>query len=145
VTNWPKRTGDEDRLQEAHGKAAISGLDRWGMIISGICVIHCLALPIATALLPFLALGLPLEEWAHPVLLGIALPVTGIALLRGYLRHRLVRPAILGAIGLALIALGTLVGNDLKETLFTVMGASLVVVAHFLNWKRHHETQDMVP
>lgn len=115
----------------------LSRLDRWGMMISSVCLVHCLAFPLLTALLPFFAVALPGDEWLHPLLLGLALPVTGFALLRGYWRHRLVRPLLLGMAGLALIAGALFAHGELAEAALTVTGGLLVVGAHWLNWRGH--------
>ncbi|WP_172593153.1 MerC domain-containing protein [Altererythrobacter sp. B11] len=117
--------------------ASLSRLDRLGMAVSSLCLVHCLALPVLTALLPFFAAELPGDEWIHPLLLGLALPVTGLALLRGWLRHRLARPAALGAAGLAIIASALLAPHGVAESALTVVGGLLVVWAHVLNWRGH--------
>ena len=116
---------------------SLSRLDRWGMVVSGACIVHCLALPLASALLPFVAVALPHEEWVHPLLLGLALPVTGFALLRGYRRHRRRRPLFLGSLGLALIASAIVIHTQPSEAILSVSGGLLVVCAHLMNWRRH--------
>ena len=115
----------------------IRSLDRWGMWIAAACIVHCLALPLLAAALPFLAILLPHDEWVHPAMLALALPVTGMALVRGYRRHRLARPAALGAVGLFLIAGALLTGGEFAETIMTVTGALLCAAAHVLNWRGH--------
>lgn len=120
--------------------AALSSLDRWGIMISSACLVHCLALPLLGAMLPLFAASLPADEWVHPLLLGSALPVTGLALLRGYRRHRLARPALLGCLGLALITGALFSGAGGVETALTVAGGLLVAGAHVLNWRGHRTT-----
>lgn len=115
----------------------IRNLDRWGMWIAAACIVHCLALPLLAAALPFVAVILPHDEWTHTAMLALALPVTGMALVRGYRRHRLVRPAALGAAGLLLIAGALLTGGGAAETAMTVTGALLCAAAHVLNWRGH--------
>ncbi|HWK41369.1 MAG TPA: MerC domain-containing protein [Croceibacterium sp.] len=119
------------------GSTRLSGLDRMGMMISGICLIHCLALPLIAALLPFFAVTLPGDEWTHRVLLGMALPVTGFALLRGWRRHRAAGPAITGAVGLGLIATALFVPEETMEVALTVVGGLIVIRAHIGNWRAH--------
>lgn len=119
--------------------AALSSLDRWGIMISSACLVHCLALPLLGAMLPLFAASLPADEWVHPLLLGAALPVTGLALLRGYRRHRRARPALIGCLGLALIA-GALFSGAAAEAALTAAGGLLVAGAHVLNWRGHRAT-----
>lgn len=118
--------------------AAITRLDRLGMLISSACLVHCLALPLLTALLPFLSLSLPGDEWTHRVLLAMALPVTGLALFRGWRRHRAAVPTICGAAGLMMIAAGLFPGSEIAEAALTVTGGLIVVGAHLMNWRARH-------
>lgn len=122
--------------QEALG-TRLSRLDRWGIIISSACLVHCLALPLVLALLPAFASSLPPDSWVHPVLIGMALPVTGAALWRGYRLHRRAGPALTGVTGLALIAAALLARGGPAEPALTVMGGLIVSAAHIFNWRRH--------
>jgi len=124
-------------MREGASAQRIAHLDRWGMLVSAACLVHCLALPLAAAALPFMAVLLPHEEWTHAALLALALPVTGLALLRGYLRHRRAGPALLGVAGLALMGGALLAGDDRAVKAITVAGAVLCAAAHMLNWRSH--------
>lgn len=115
---------------------AMPRLDRWGIVVSAACLVHCLALPLLTAALPLLALAPGQTRWVHPVLLVLALNVTGLALWQGYRRHRRVRPALVGAPGIAAIA-AALWAGERAETILTVAGVALVGAAHWLNWGGH--------
>ena len=117
-------------------RSSPSWLDRWGIFISSICLIHCLALPVVIALLPAASSILPPDNWVHPVLIGLALPVTGFALMRGYLIHREWRAPLLGAVGLALIGAGVLL-DAVPAAAVTVVGGLLVAAAHVTNWRAH--------
>ena len=113
-------------------------LDQFGILISSICLVHCLALPIVIALLPAWEPLLPPDSWVHPLLIGLALPITGLALARGYRAHRDGRAAAYGIVGLAMIALGAFLGTaPLMVVGLTVAGGLLVAVAHIINWRAH--------
>jgi hypothetical protein len=116
----------------------LSGLDRLGMVISSACVIHCLALPLAAAMLPLLSVTLPGDEWIHKVLLGLALPVTGLALYRGWRRHHSLFPLVTGATGLSIVGLALLAQSEALEAFLSATGGSIVVWAHLRNWRTHH-------
>jgi hypothetical protein len=109
------------------------GLDRYGMLLSLLCLVHCLALPAVFALLPAAAAVLPPNFWVHLVLFGLALPISGMALVIGYRRHGRTAPLVIGGLGLTLIFSGLLVGSISEEIAVTVVGGLLVVCAHFIN------------
>ncbi|MFT3968154.1 MAG: MerC domain-containing protein [Sphingobium sp.] len=103
------------------------------MLISSVCLVHCLALPALLAFVPALAVWLPGDRWVHPLLILLAVPVTGIALWRGYVRHRRPLAAVLGAIGLLAIILALATGSRACEAAITVLGGLLIASAHILN------------
>ena len=61
--------------------ATVRLLDGSATGLSSLCLIHCLALPVMTALLP--ALGAWAQaEWVHVVFVAFAAPIAGLALVR---------------------------------------------------------------
>ncbi len=101
--------------------------------LSGLCLAHCLALPVVVAALP--ALGAFSEAaWVHMVFLAAAIPAS-------YLALRGVRPPrglfLLVTSGLLLLAAGSVHwgGHELAEGL-TVAGSLLLVAGHLWNWRR---------
>jgi len=115
----------------------MSRLDRWGMAISTLCLVHCVALPVALAFLPAFVSVLPGDEWVHPLLIGLALPVTGLALWRGYADHGQLAPALIGSAGLLLIGAALFFRGTIDEQVLTVGGGLVVASAHLLNWRNH--------
>ena len=119
----------------------LSWVDRGGMIISSLCLVHCLALPLLIAALPAFGNALPGDFAVHLILILVALPVTGFALWRGARAHGRRRPLMLGLTGLLLVATALpLTGFALVEAALTVGGGLLVVAAHVLNWRGHAES-----
>jgi hypothetical protein len=115
--------------------ASSSLLDASAIGLSGLCLIHCLALPLVAALSPALAAWAG-AEWVHTVLLGIAAPLSALALQRRGQRPFVI---LLALAGLALLALGA-VGwprADL-ETELTVAGGLILAAAHLTNWRARH-------
>ena len=78
-------------------------LDQVAVALSGLCLVHCLMLPFAIAILPFLA---DIDEGhLHVQMLFVVLPVSGIALWLGYRRHGDRRIIIAGVAGLMLLVI----------------------------------------
>lgn len=115
----------------------MSQFDRTGLYLSGACLIHCAALPLAALLLPSLS-GVLFDHSSalHWLLLGLAIPVSGYALARGYRVHRQITAVAVGSVGLVLMALG--VSHLLSESLeipLTLCGATIVAGSHLLNMR----------
>lgn len=111
-------------------------LHRAGMALSGLCLVHCLLLPLALAAVP-LSLGafLPTKwvesEWLHASLIAPVVLVSGTALLRGGARSLVVLAASLGALVAALFVV-----SEALETTLTVAGAGALLAAHWFSLRR---------
>ena len=116
-------------------------LDGAAAILSSLCLVHCLLLPLALALLPMLAAGVADElvhgpMWVHWLLIGLAAPVSIHALRRGSQAHHRHSPWLLAFLGFALMAAGALAhGLGPIEPALTVSGGLVVAFAHWRNWK----------
>jgi uncharacterized membrane protein len=114
-------------------------LDALGLAISAICLVHCLAFPIIAVLVPAVSLGLDhdTDHAFHWVLLGLAAPVSSLALWRGAVRSGNRRWLKLGSAGLVLMLLGVLhVFGAVSEVLLTMVGVVLLGIAHVKNFLR---------
>ncbi|HLT92022.1 MAG TPA: MerC domain-containing protein [Woeseiaceae bacterium] len=110
-------------------------LDTAGVVLSGICLVHCLALPLVVAALPFvseLARG-----HLHAQLLAVVVPVSVLAFGVGFRRHR--RTAVLagGGLGLALLVVGGTVAHErygiTADRVLAVAGSLVLAFAHYRN------------
>jgi hypothetical protein len=116
--------------------AAARVLDGWAVGLSGLCLVHCLALPVLAVLLPALGAWTH-SEWMHVVFVLIAAPLSGLALLRPTHGRATPAPLIgLGGLGVLLLALGAF-GPDAADIPATVAGSFSLVAAHLWNWRRH--------
>ena len=108
-------------------------LDITSMGLSGLCVVHCLALPFLVAALPFLGVFTH-SEWVHQALILIAAPLTGLAFWRAkaWTRPEL---AILMTAGVLLLAAAAFIA-ELRpyEVLISVSGALCLAGAHLMNY-----------
>ena len=98
-------------------------------------------MPAAFLLAPSLSAWLDATETqTHWLLFGLAVPISGVALYRGYKRQPNTLTILMGMIGLALMLLAVLhlLGEDL-EILLTTVGVILVMVAHIRNLQHGHD------
>ena len=118
----------------ANPTAFVRLLDASAIGLSGLCLAHCLALPVATAFLPLLGTWAE-AEWVHLAFLAAAVPISTVALVRsGGWRA----PVVLGLalIGIGLLVSGALFANEGAELAMTVAGGLALAMAHTLNWRR---------
>lgn len=117
---------------------SVPDLDRVAVVLSGLCLLHCLALPIVIVSLPFVA-QFAETHWHTPMLL-IAVPVSTVAIVIGYRRHgnRLIVAA--GALGLGLLIFGATIAHAhygvVADRVLTVGGSLLLATVHWQNSRR---------
>ncbi|WP_054945901.1 MerC domain-containing protein [Novosphingobium sp. KN65.2] len=111
-------------------------LDRAGIVLSGLCAVHCI---LGVILVGILGLGgeVLLSPAIHRFGLALALVVGLVSLGFGVMRHGRVGPLIVGGLGLALMAMAIAVGHGLPEAVLTVLGVALVAIAHIANLRSH--------
>lgn len=111
-------------------------LDRVGMVLSGLCALHCLAGVVLVTVMG-LGGGILLDPSIHRVGLAIALVVGGATIGIGAIRHGRILPLALGTLGLSLMALALWTGHSAYEAALTICGVALVALAHFTNMRRN--------
>lgn len=131
-------SGSAERLQSASGF-----LDGLAVLLSGLCLVHCLALPALTVLLPFVSAELLADERLHLWLLAAVLPTSFAALTYGWQLHRHHRLLLLGGGALALIAsaaFGRQFGwlGESGDRWLSVCGGLLLASAHLRNFALLH-------
>jgi hypothetical protein len=111
--------------------------DRAGILLSGLCVVHCV---LGLVLVSFLGLGggVLLAPELHRVGLALAVAVGILALGAGFARHGRSAPLMLGGLGLALMAGALAVGHGLPEAVLTICGVTIVASAHLWNLRAAH-------
>ena len=122
-------------MQRAVRQAFISirsRLDRVGVVLSGLCALHCMA-----GLLLVAGLGLGGEVLFAPAIhrvgLALAIAVGSVTLVLGVVRHGDPVPLQVGAAGIGLMAVALFVGHGSAEGVLTVMGVALLAWAHLRN------------
>lgn len=107
-------------------------LDRVGVLLSGLCALHCL---LSIVLVSALGLGgqALLAPEIHEIGLMLAILVGVVTLGVGVLRHGQSGPLLIGSAGIILMAAALTVPHGLPEALLTIAGVALVAVAHIRN------------
>ncbi|MCF7221271.1 MerC domain-containing protein [Marilutibacter chinensis] len=114
-------------------------LDASAIGLSGLCLLHCIALPVLAAFLPMLAIWSK-AAWVHLLLVVLAAPLAAA----GFWRSHRLRPLPWALWGLAMAGLAALLAGALgwtdenRETSFTVAGSMSLASAHLWNWCRRH-------
>lgn len=110
-------------------------VDRVAVALSGLCLLHCLLLPIAIVLMPFL--GRFDESHFHLQLLLVVVPVSVFALVLGFRRHQDKRVLGWGGTGLALLIIGGTVAHShygvTADRALTILGSVTLAVTHYMN------------
>ena len=110
-------------------------LDGAAIGLSGLCLAHCLALPLFAGALPML---MPFtESHLHAQMLIFAVPLSAVAIGIGYARHQNPRVVFTALAGLALLVTGATVAHGslgiIADRLFTVSGSLVLAAAHLWN------------
>jgi len=120
-------------------------LDGAAVGLSALCLIHCLALPLLVAGLPFLAQFS--EGHLHAQMLVLVLPLSIIALGLGYRHHRSTRIVLAGVVGMLTLVIGATVAHSqlglAADRSFTIAGALILATAHFYNTVRTRERRSV--
>ena len=110
-------------------------LDGAAIGLSGLCLLHCLALPFFVGALPML---MPFtESHLHAQMLYFAVPLSVIAVGIGYARHRNSTVVLAAVAGMSLLVLGATVAHGslgiVADRLFTISGSIVLAAAHLWN------------
>ncbi len=110
-------------------------LDGFGVILSGLCAVHCvLGLVLVTAL--GLGGGALLSPAIHEVGLALAIGVGIVTLGLSAFRHGHLGPLAIGACGITLMAAALSVNHGPPEAVLTILGVALVAAAHIWNLRK---------
>jgi hypothetical protein len=107
-------------------------MDRLGIALSGLCVVHCLASAVLVVLLAS-AGGLLLDPVVHETGLVLAIGLGILALGRGVVEHGFMMPAAIGGLGLGVMAGALSLPHGGAEIVYTIIGVGLLALGHDLN------------
>ena len=107
-------------------------LDRVGVALSALCLLHCVLGIVLVAGLG-LGAGVLLDPVIHKVGLLLATLVAGVAIGIGAIRHRRKKPFVIAMMGLSFMGGALAVGHGYEEAVLTIIGVGLVAAGHVLN------------
>ena len=112
-------------------------LDRAGITLSALCVVHCLATLVLVG-----TLGLGGELLADPIIhevgLALAMIVAAVAIGWGALKHRRAGPFVTAMTGLSFMGGALAMPHGFEEAVLTIIGVALVSLGHILNLRACH-------
>lgn len=116
--------------------------DRIAVLISGLCLVHCISTVLLVAVLSSAA-GALFDPIVHEIGIGVAIALGLFTLGRGVLDHGYVMPAAIGGLGLGIMAGAITIGHqgDVHggaEILFTMVGVGILALGHDLNYRATH-------
>ena len=113
-------------------------MDTAAVVLSGVCMLHCLALPIALTILPIVNVTLLDESTFHLIMMAVILPISVIALTIGCRQHTDKLTLFLGSVGLGVLTITAIFGHDLLgltgERIVTSVGGLILAAAHIQNY-----------
>lgn len=133
-------------------------LDKVGILLSGLCVIHCVATPFLIMFSPMFAQFFD-SKWSHFAVFLFIVPVAYFTFWRFYKNHRNKKPMILGTIGILFLGLSLLspghrweVGHDhlhghgeehfqYVDTIINIIGSVILMSGHWINIKIHRDSR----
>lgn len=114
-----------------------SRLDRAGLLLSGLCALHCVTGVFLVAVLGFGG-GVLLDPIIHRIGLAAATLIAAVAIGIGAVRHRRAAPFVVAMTGLSFMGGALAVDHGIEEAIFTIIGVGLVSIGHFLNLRHSH-------
>lgn len=109
-------------------------LDRFGLLLSGACAVHCILSIVVVAGLG-LGGGFLLDPVIHHVGLVLATLIAAVAIGAGALRHRKALPFVVAMTGLSFMGGALAVDHGAEEAVLTIIGVTLVAAGHVLNMR----------
>ena len=116
-------------------------IDNLGITISSVCAIHCVLLPAIFIIAPYSFLA---SHEFHEALIYFILPCAAIAFVLGCRKHGDVKVAIMGTLGVILLASSLLFhdifhaeehSEELITVIITIAGSVMLILSHLRNRK----------
>lgn len=113
--------------------------DRIAVLMSGVCLVHCLLIPVVLMLFPLLAISVGDDRHFHGLMLWLVLPVSVLGLVLGFRGHRDLRIVLAGAVAMLALTFASTWGHDnlrtTTEAVAMVLASLLLAVVHVWNFR----------
>ena len=132
-------------MNETVVKSKRAMLDKVAVLLSAVCLLHCLALPVLLTAGTITGSMFMDEEVFHLAMLVGIVPISVIALTIGCRQHKDLITMTLGVVGLAILIFTAFFGHDLfgmtGERYVTSLGGLVLAGAHIQNYRicRQHD------
>jgi hypothetical protein len=110
----------------------IGRIDRMAIGLSALCGVHCLVTSLLIGVLASVG-GVLESPLIHEGGLALAIAMGALALGMGALRHGTLLPIAIGSLGLGTMAGALTLPHGPQETIYTLLGVSILSLAHLLN------------
>jgi MerC mercury resistance protein len=111
-------------------------LDLFGFFTSMLCAVHCAAVPMLLTVSTWSGLQLLDNPSIEVGVLCASLVLALLSIFPSYLKiHKRLNAIAMVGIGFILLGLSRLIVEEVWEVVFTSAGATLVALAHIVNWK----------
>jgi thiol:disulfide interchange protein len=114
-------------------------LDKAGIWMSSVCLIHCLGVPLLAIVIPTLENLPDNDSFIHGLALLLIVPVALISFLKGYAAHRKYYIPTLGALGLILLIVAFFYEETAWHSIITSSGGAILVLGHILNLRNSYK------
>ena len=113
--------------------------DRVAILLSTICIVHCLAMPFVIALLPVAAFAFGGDGHFHSLMLWFVVPTSVLGFGLGLRVHRRFDIVAMGAVAIAVLAASAIWGHSewdpSVEVVVNVASSVLLAAAHWRNFR----------
>ncbi|WP_026376932.1 MerC domain-containing protein [Aestuariibacter salexigens] len=108
-------------------------IDRIGIWTSGLCAVHCLALPVLLPIMPIIGASVFAQDWFERTILSLSMLIGFWALFVGFFKyHRQLYPVYSLALG-GLVYWNKDIFGEAYEPFTIAAGAFLIIAAHVMN------------
>jgi len=117
-----------------------SSLDKFAILLSGVCLVHCLVTPVLLTLLPIISLTTFVEDLLfHQLMLWVVIPTSLVALFLGCRKHKRLSIIATGLFGMGMLVAVAVLGHDWfsigGEKVTTTIGGLVLALSHYLNFR----------
>lgn len=135
----PMKVIPELQSRKSNPMASSSYFDRIAIVLSTVCIVHCLAMPLVLALLPVAAITFGDDAHFHAVMLWLVVPTSVAGFAMGYRVHRRMGIVAAGGAAVLVLAAAAICGHNswrpAVETTVSVLASLVLAAAHWRNFR----------